>query len=129
MRDFLEGTMTSSKPSELFRRSDINRLMIAVIQEQDTEKALRALNKLGIMITHLSSAGGFLGRRNATFLIGFISGQEEKIVDALKESCKRRVEYIATPMEGTSLHLPAPMPVRVGGATVFIFEIDGYVEY
>lgn len=114
-----------SKPLQY---KDINRLMIIVIQEQDFEKANRSITDLGFSVTRLASAGGFLGRRNVTLLIGFTAGREESIVETLNESCRSRVEYIATPLEGTALHLPTPMPVPVGGATIFTFEIDDYKE-
>ncbi|MFU8773628.1 MAG: cyclic-di-AMP receptor [Anaerolineales bacterium] len=106
----------------------INRLMIVVVQEQDFEKANRSISDLGLSVTRLASAGGFLGRRNVTLLIGFTAGEEAIIVEALNENCRSRVEYIATPLEGTALHLPTPMPVPVGGATIFTFEIDDYRE-
>jgi uncharacterized protein YaaQ len=114
--------------TKLKQTKSINRLMIAVVQEQDYEKANRAINDLGLSVTRLASAGGFLGRRNVTLMIGFTAGEEASIVEALNENCRSRVEYIATPLEGTALHLPTPMPVPVGGATIFTFEIDDYRE-
>lgn len=123
----------TAKWPELIRHRDqrvspINRLMAVVIQEQDFENALSALTKLGLSITHLPTVGGFLGRRNVTMIIGFEKGQEVSIVNALKRSCQRRVEYVSTPLEGTPLPLPSPVPITVGGATLFIFEIDRYEE-
>ena len=50
--------------------SKIHALMTAVIQEQDIDLAMRALGQLNVPVVHLASAGGFLGRRNATVLIG-----------------------------------------------------------
>ena len=104
----------------------INRLMTAVVQEQDAEPAIRSLKKLGFRITKLPSTGGFLGRRSATLLIGLEHGQEEKAVKALRKSCRTRVEYVTIPLEGTPLPLPAPTPITVGGATIFSFEVERY---
>lgn len=107
----------------------INRLMTAVIQEQDLENAATALNRLGLVVTRLPSVGGFLGRRNATLLIGFADGQEEAAVAALSKACRRRVEYVAAPLEGAPLPYPAPTPIMVGGATIFTFEVEQYLEF
>jgi len=107
----------------------INRLMTAIIQEQDVENAMSALTKLGLSVTQLSSVGGFLGRRNVTLLIGFSAGQEEAIVNALNQSCRRRVEYVAAPIEGAGMTFSPPIPIQIGGATVFVFEVEKYVEY
>lgn len=111
------------------RRKMIDRLIMAVIQEQDREAAQSVLGKLGFSVTHLPSAGGFLGRRNITLLIGLPAGQEAAAVEALSKSCKQRVEYVTTPLEtGAPMPLPTPMQITVGGATIFIFEIDAYIE-
>lgn len=110
------------------QRAPIDRLVAAVIQEQDLESAASALTKLGFSITNLPSTGAFLGRRNITLLIGLSAGKEEAAVDALNKSCKQRVDYIATPLEGAPFPLPAPVAINIGGATIFVFEVDRYEE-
>lgn len=107
---------------------EINRLVAAIIQEKDLENALSSLTKLGFSVTHLPSTGGFLGRRNLTLLIGIPAGQEASAVEALEKSCKKRIEYVATPFESAPAAFPAPIPVEVGGATIFVFELDRYAE-
>lgn len=107
----------------------INRLFSAIIQEQDLENALSSLTKLGFSVTHLPSTGGFLGRRNQTLLIGLSEGQEKAAVEALNNSCKKRVEYVSTPLESGPMPFPNPVPVNVGGATIFIFEVERYEEF
>jgi uncharacterized protein YaaQ len=104
----------------------IDRLMVVVVQEQDVESAISALTKLGISITTLSSSGAFLSRRNATLLIGLATGQERAIVRALRNSCRRRVEYLTTALETAIPVLPPPIPVNVGGATIFTFEVERF---
>jgi uncharacterized protein YaaQ len=107
----------------------INRLMAAVIQEQDMESAIKALSKLGLSVTRLPSTGGFLGRRSATLLIGLREGQEEAITRALHKSCRTRVEYVTIPLDGSPLPLPTPTPITVGGATIFTLDVERYEEF
>jgi len=106
----------------------IRHLLLAVIQEQDLDAATRALTEIGAPVTFLSSAGGFLGRRNATLLIGLSEEKEEQALETLERVCRQRVEYLTLPMEGTPLPLPAPVPVTVGGATVFALPVERYEE-
>lgn len=108
--------------------NSIHLLMLAVVQEQDLDHAIRAITELGAPVTFLSSAGGFLGRRNATLLIGLPDGNEEVVLTSLQQTCRQRVEYLTLPMEGTPLPLPAPVPVTVGGATVFALPVERYEE-
>ena len=108
---------------------NLDRLIGAVIQDQDLENSLSLLTKLGFSVTHLPSSGGFLGRQSTTLLIGLKSGQEKTIVEALRSSCKQRVDYVSTPIESGPIPLPNPVAVHVGGATIFVFEVERYEEY
>lgn len=109
--------------------TNIHAIVTAVIQEQDVDMALRALEQVHAPVTHLASAGGFLGRRNATLLIGLRDGEEEKVLKALQASCRQRVEYLAIPLEGSPLPMPTPVPVTVGGATIFTMPVELFEEF
>jgi uncharacterized protein YaaQ len=87
------------------------------------------ITKLGFSVTHLPSSGGFLGWRNITLLIGLTAGQEKSVVEALSKSCKKRVEYVSTPVESGPVPFPNPIPVNVGGATIFVFDVERYEEF
>jgi uncharacterized protein YaaQ len=89
----------------------IRYLKIAILQEQDVDLAMRALDALNISLFHLSSTGGFLGRRNATLLVGMPEGKEEEVRETLQKSCRQRV------------------PVTVGGATVFTIKAERFEEF
>jgi uncharacterized protein YaaQ len=82
--------------------SSIKLLMLAVVQEQDRDIATRALEQLKLPVVYLSSAGGFLGRRNATLLIGLSEGKEEAAIKSLENSCRQRIEYLTLPLEGVA---------------------------
>jgi len=103
-------------------------LMMAVVQAQDAEVAKEALEKLGMSVTRLPSVGGFLGRRNATMLIGLPENQRETVIEALHQNCRQRIEFIAVPLESAPLPLPTPTPITVGGATILAMEVDHYEE-
>lgn len=103
-------------------------LLFAVVQEQDQDAATRAVEQLHLPVVHLSSAGGFLGRRNTTLLIGLPVGREQEALRSLEESCRQRIEYLTLPLEGSPLPMPTPVPVTVGGATVFALPVEHFEE-
>lgn len=103
-------------------------ILIAVVQSQDAESAQDGLKTLGMTVQRLPSVGGFLGRRNATLLIGLPNNQREKAEEVLRLNCRQRVEFIAVPLESAPLPLPTPTPITVGGATVFAIEVEYYEE-
>jgi uncharacterized protein YaaQ len=108
---------------------DIQKLIAAVVQEQDEDLAMRALNELKVPVFHMASSGGFLGRRNATLLIGVRGNNVEDVIRALQKSCRQRVEYLAVPLEGSPLPMPTSVPVTVGGATVFTLPVERFEEF
>ncbi len=107
----------------------IHQLMLAIVQEQDVDIVARALSVLDVPVIHLASTGGFLGRRNATLMVGLPDGMEEKVMVAMQKSCRQRVEYLAVPLEGAPLPMPSPVPVTVGGATVFTLPVERFEEF
>lgn len=108
--------------------TSIRWLMVVVVQEQDVDMAVRALGLYEVPVVHLASSGGFLGRRNATLLIGLPEGLQEQVVTALRKTCRQRIEYLAVPVEGAPLPMPAPVPVTVGGATIFTLPVEHFEE-
>jgi uncharacterized protein YaaQ len=108
--------------------ASIHLLMLAVVQDQDLDAVTRALEPLGAPVVYLSSAGGFLGRRNDTLLIGLPDGRETDVFSVLRSACRQRVEYLTMPLEGSPLPMAAPIPVPVGGATVFVLPVESYEE-
>lgn len=103
-------------------------LLVAVVQEQDLEPATKTLQSIGASLTYLSSAGGFLGRRNATLLIGLSMDKKDEALKALHEACRQRIEYMTLPLEGSAMPMPAPVPVTVGGATVFALPVERFEQ-
>ena len=108
------------------KQNDI--MLIAVVQSQDAESAQNGLEKLGVSSERLPSVGGFLGRRNATLLIGLPAAKQQAVIQSLQESCRQRVEYIAVPLESAPLPLPTPTPITIGGATLFGLEVEHFEE-
>lgn len=127
----MEGFTNNSPPTAIETpdtHGKIDRLMAAMVQIQDMDKAIRALSKLGFSVTQISTTGGFLGQSNATLLIGLPTAKEALALETLQKNCRRRVEYAATPLEGAPFHMPLATPIPVGGATVFTFTLEHYEE-
>ncbi len=103
-------------------------MLMAIVQAQDADVVEEKLGELNISITRLPSVGAFLGRKNATLLIGLPPSKQDEIMTAFKENCRQRVEYIAVPLESAPLPLPSPTPITVGGATIFSLEIEHFEE-
>ncbi len=106
----------------------IRHLMVAVVDAVDFESTVHSLAELGVRVTRMESRGGFLRRRSHVLLMAVAEGRLESVVEAMRRTCRRRVEYLAALPGPAPLPVAEPMPVEVGGATVFAFRLDDYVE-
>lgn len=106
------------------------KLIIAVVQDKDSPKLMDALVRSGYSATKLASTGGFLREGNSTVFIGVDDGETDKVLEIIKKTCRAR-EQLVTPMApigpGES-YVPYPVGVVVGGATVFILDVDRFVK-
>ncbi|MQS75759.1 cyclic-di-AMP receptor [Companilactobacillus halodurans] len=107
------------------------KLIVAIIQDKDSQQLQTQLVKDGFRATQLPSTGGFLKAGNCTFLIGV---DDEKVDDALeiiKKTCHTRSQYV-TPtflMPEAASSMGEPIEVQVGGATCFIVPVDKFVRF
>jgi CPA1 family monovalent cation:H+ antiporter len=103
---------------------DICQLMMVVVQEGDLLAAMHALSNRRIFSTHIRSRGAFLRQQNHLLLVGIPEGKLRLAVEALRKSCKSRVEYVASPFDEIPFGVTSSLEVNVSGATVFVFNVE-----
>lgn len=92
------------------------KLIIAIVNDEFSNKVIRVLMKSKVRITKLSSTGGFLKAGNTTLLIGAEDENIEKVVGMIKNECK------STKVKEGDQEL------TVSGANLFIMDIDQYLK-
>lgn len=107
------------------------KLVIAIIRDRDAGSAMDGLVERKIGVTRLASTGGFLRDGNTTLLIGAQEEQVEEVMDILQERCSKRTEVdIVAPHSTGGIpvwHLGyTPVRAEVGGATVFVLDVDRF---
>ncbi len=105
------------------------KLVIAVVQAQDAEKLLQALQQEGFRATRISSTGGFLREQNVTVLIGVEATRLEHVLRIIKANCYTRTQYVNPLLpivESGEFFVPQPIEVEVGGANVFIVPVERF---
>ena len=108
------------------------KLIFAIIRDKDTNDAVDALNRARIGVTRLSSTGGFLRDGNTTLMIGTQEDQVETVMDILRDNCAKRTQMEVIPPLCPTGGVPAfamscaPVQVEVGGATVFVLDVEQF---
>lgn len=105
------------------------KLLIAIINNDDCTKVLDALADKGFGATRLSTSGGFLRSGNSTLLIGVEEEKVDTVIDILGEYSSRRTQMISPmPPMGEVDFISRPIEISVGGATVFVVDVDKFVK-
>ena len=73
------------------------KLIVAIVQDKDSNRLSAALVKANFRATKLASTGGFLKAGNTTFMIGVDDSQVESVLSVIRTSCKVR-EQLVTPV-------------------------------
>ncbi len=105
------------------------KLLVAIVNGEDATATMDALNERGIAVTRYASSGGFLQHKNVTLMSGVEDARVEEVLALVKENCRTRSEFM-NPMpplvEPGDFFVPYPVEVQVGGATVFILNVDRF---
>lgn len=107
------------------------KLIIAIVQDEDASRLVSNLMNEGFGVTKLATTGGFLRAGNTTLLVGVDDDKFEGAMAVIEKVCKSR-KQIATspsPVAGTTgVYVPYPIEVMVGGATIFVLNVEQFVK-
>ena len=105
------------------------KLIIAIVQDEDANRLVNQLMNEGLGVTKLATTGGFLRAGNTTLLIGVEEDRFQHAMDIIEQVCKSRKQIASTPapISGTSgMYVPFPVEVTVGGATIFVLDVEQF---
>lgn len=108
------------------------KLVIGIVQNQDSRRLSDEFVEKSIPATKLSSTGGFLRAGNTTFLIGIEENRVEDVLKIIRQNCSTRTQtMVSPPAYDFSLEpeLAFPIDVEVGGATIFVLPIDQFLHF
>lgn len=107
------------------------KLIIAIVNDEDVYTLIDDLTKEKFRVTKLATTGGFLKAGNTTLLIGVEDNEVNKATDIIKNNCETREQMVTSPapLSGAAgVYMPYPIKVKVGGATVFVVDVEEYIK-
>lgn len=83
--------------------------------------------------TKLDTTGGFLQKKNVTYLMGVEDDKVDDVLKIVKKTCKSHEEVIGQPVftaggPGEMLMPDGQTKITVGGATVFVIKAEKFVK-
>lgn len=103
------------------------KLVLAIINHDDANTVIQNLTKQGFSSTKLATTGGFLMSGNVTILVGVDEEKVQTVIDIIHEHSRSRKQMIPTTTEmGYGYYPSTPVEVTVGGATIFVVDIERF---
>ena len=103
------------------------KLIIAIINRDDANGVTQNLTRSGFSSTSLSTTGGFLLAGNVTLLIGVKDDQVQRAIDLIREHSHSRRQMVPAITEMSYGFMPVmPVEVTVGGATIFVVDVERF---
>ena len=103
------------------------KLILAIINKEDAAEGSSALTKAKYSVTKLASQGGFLMSGNTTIICGTDDEKVDHAIEIIKEHSRQRKEIVpSTATYGIGVTTSFPLEVTVGGATIFVLDVDRF---
>lgn len=116
-----------------------DKMIIAILQGDDYQEAIRELNSNGFYATILNSSGGFLRKKSVTVMIGVNHEYLEEALQILKHYGDRtEMVYQSSVSMPGGVGLtgyaafsapPVSIPVRCGGVVLFVIDVERQERY
>ena len=107
------------------------KIRYAIVSSDDGNRVTEVLNEHQYMVTKLATTGGFLKKGNCTLMIGTEADKIDHAIDLIKETCGKRQKITCNvPAPNISSisagYMMMPMTVELGGATIFVTDVERY---
>jgi uncharacterized protein YaaQ len=105
------------------------KLVVAIVHREDSSRLSAELVKGKFNLTILDSVGGFLREKNSILLIGLDDKRVKELLNLIKEHSETRKQVISSAppvVELGDFFISKPVEVEVGGATVFVIDVEQF---
>ena len=108
------------------------KLIIAIVQDEDSSRLISKLMQQGFGVTKLATTGGFLRAGNTTLLLGVNEDRMDEAIYIVESVCKSRKQMTTATTSVSGIahgeYSTYPVEVTVGGATLFVLSVDHFLK-
>lgn len=106
------------------------KMIYAIVRNDNEDDVVTQLTQHHYSVTRLSTTGGFLRKGNTTLMIGAEDEKVDEVISLIKQECGQHQKLTVNMpyISGTSMvnYATMPMHVEVGGATIFVVNVERY---
>ncbi len=105
------------------------KLILAIVSNDDAQNVSTVLTKENYSVTRLATTGGFLKAGNTTIIVGTETDNVDHVIELIGRESKKRVEVVPSSASyDLGRFASFPVEVEVGGATIFVLDIEQFVK-
>ena len=104
------------------------KLILAIMSNDDSPAVSSALTKENYQVTRLATTGGFLRAGNTTLIVGTDDDKIERAIEVIGEYSRRRTEVVPSTAYDIGRYASFPVEVQVGGATIFVIDVEKFIK-
>lgn len=108
------------------------KMITAIVQDQDANGLTKALVAAGFQATRLASTGSFLRAGNTTFIMGVQDEQLDEALALISGNAKQRTQVMTPAMNPGAVMesvVTEPLNVQIGGAAVFVQDVEQFLHF
>lgn len=124
-RDSIQAGMSIDRTH---RKQASMKLIVAIVQDYDTDALLRAVSNAGFGVTRIGSTGGFLRSGNTTVLLGVNDDRVTECTTLIRQTCRLRLETVAPNLAAELAEFAGAgiAEVQIGGAVIFVANVSRF---
>jgi uncharacterized protein YaaQ len=105
------------------------KLVMAIVSNEDANKVIKNLIKENFFVTKLATTGGFLMSGNTTIIVGVQNEMLDHCIKVISETSRRRTKLVPNAISSEfGIFSSTPVEVQVGGATIFVMDVDQFIK-
>jgi uncharacterized protein YaaQ len=105
------------------------KMVMAIVHRGETARVMEALIAANFAVTFNDSRGGMLRQASQTLFIGVEAERLQNVLSIIKDNCHSHVSMESTEIDVSSAMLPTRSWTQVGGAVVFVWNIEQFEIY
>ncbi len=107
----------------------VNQLVVATVAGSQAGELTERLTGDGFYVTQINSSGGILHEATVSLLIGLDGARLPRLLEHVRELCPTRLKFLPAHVEGPFLETqPVMIEAMVGGATVYVFDVERFEQ-
>jgi uncharacterized protein YaaQ len=108
----------------------IDLLFIIIVASDQAGELTDKLVQNRFYFTRIDSSGGFLEQATVSLLAGINHERQEQLLELIRTTCHVRRMYIPARVEPPMIQSqPVMIEAEVGGATIFILEVESFEQF